>query len=84
MSYNVRVEAKRLPPNASRNDRDRSLQTLLKILKRACNEYGIPNILKEKEFFQRPCDIRRRKREAKKRAPLLAEEREASGETRKY
>jgi len=58
----VRVEAKRLPMNASRQERDIHIQRLLRVLKRACNEYGVQQSLKEHEFYQRPCDIRRRKK----------------------
>lgn len=65
----VRVEMKKLPLNASRQDRERSLSILLRILKRACNDYGIPHSLKEHEFFQRKCDLRRRK---KQQARLMA------------
>ncbi len=69
---NVRVEARRLPPNASRADRDRSLMQLLRIFKRACNEYGIMHELKEREYFVRKTDIKRRKKQMKIRAPLEA------------
>lgn len=61
----VRVEAKKLPLSASRQDRERGLSQLLRIFKRKCNEYGIMHSLKEHEFFQRKCDLRRRKRDAK-------------------
>jgi ribosomal protein S21 len=64
----VRVEAKKLPPNASRQDREYQLVRLLRIFKRMCNEYGIPAAYKEHEFFVRKCDKRRRKRMAKKAA----------------
>jgi len=64
---NVRVEAKRLPSNASKAERDKALTTLLRILKRACNEYGVSASLKEREFFVRKCDIRRRKRQMRLR-----------------
>ena len=73
MSVNVRIEAKRLPSMATRSQRDDSLKYLVKIFKRACIDAGIPATLEEKRFYTRKCDIRRRKREAKRRAPLLAE-----------
>lgn len=69
---NVRVEARRLPPNASKYDRERSLGQLLKIFKRACNEYGIMHTLKDHEFFIRKTDIKRRKEIMKRRAPMEA------------
>ena len=68
MAVNVRVEAKRLPPNASRQERDVNLQRLLRIFKRMCNEAGVMHSLKEHEFFQRKCDIRRRKDSLRKMA----------------
>lgn len=58
----VRVEAKKFMGNASRQEQARQLVQLLRIFKRQCNEYGISHKFKEKEFFQRPCDVRRRKR----------------------
>ncbi len=57
----VRVESKRLPMNASRQERDINLQRLLRIFKRQCNEYGVLQTLADHEHFQRKCDIRRRK-----------------------
>lgn len=65
MTARVRVEAKRLPSTASRRERDDNLQRLLKIFKRACEDYGIPAMMKEKESFVRECDKRRWKRVAK-------------------
>jgi ribosomal protein S21 len=61
MAVNVRIEAKRLPPGATKSDRDRSTQILLRIFKRACNEAGIMHDFKEHEFFIRPTDKKRRK-----------------------
>jgi ribosomal protein S21 len=66
----VRVEAKRLSPNASRQERLDSIQKLLRIFKRVCNDYGIMHAYKEHEFFVRECDKRRRKKMAKKIAIL--------------
>lgn len=67
----VRVEMKRLPPHATKQDYERSLAILLKILKRACTDYGIPKMYKEHEFFERPTDKRRRKRMQAKLAAQL-------------
>lgn len=77
---NVRIEAKRLSPNASRAERDRSLTTLLRIFKRACNEAGIMHSLKEHEYFIRKTDIKRRKKMIKARgaAEALENEKEAN------
>lgn len=71
---NVRVEARRLPPNASRQERDRSIQQLLRVFKRACNEANVMGDFKEHEHFTRPTDKKRRKRMAKVRGALLAQE----------
>lgn len=68
---NVRIEAKRLP-NATKADRDRSLAQMLRILKRACNEYGVMHSLKEHEFFIRKTDKKRRKKMLKIRGALEA------------
>lgn len=67
----VRVEARRLPMNPTRQEREKSLGILLRIFKRACNEYGIPHILKEKQSFIRKTDKNRRKRMMKKLAAKL-------------
>jgi ribosomal protein S21 len=73
MSINVRVEARRLPLGAGRQERDKAIQSLLRALKRACNDAGVTQAYRDHEFFVRPCDIRRRKRMAKQRAPMEAE-----------
>jgi len=77
---NVRIEAKRLSPNASRAERDKSLAILLRIFKRACNEAGIMHSLKEHESFIRKTDIKRRKKMMKLRgaAEALEAEKEAN------
>jgi len=62
MAVNVRIEAKRLPLNANRSDRERSSQTLIRVFKRACNEAGIMHDFKEHEFFIRRTDKKRRKK----------------------
>lgn len=61
----VRVEAKKMPHNATRQDRERSFVQLMRIFKRKCNEYGILNSLKKYEFFERKTDVRRRKEKAR-------------------
>lgn len=65
----VRVEMKKLPLNASRQERERSVAILLRIFKKMCENYGIQQECREREFFQRPCDVRRRKRQ---QAQLMA------------
>lgn len=64
----VRVEAKRLPHNASGKERMDNLQRLLKVFKRQCNEYGVLQSFRDHEFFQRKCDLRRRKDAMRKMA----------------
>lgn len=73
MSVNVRVEARKLPPNASLNERVKAVGNLYKALKKACNEVGVMQKLKEKEFYIRKTDIRRKKEMLRKLAPLEAE-----------
>lgn len=70
MAVNVRIEAKRLPQGASRADRERASQTLLRVFKRACNEAGIMHDYKEHEFFIRKTDKLRRKRMIKARGAV--------------
>ena len=65
----VRVEARRMP-YASAEDNRRECQFLLKRLKRACQDYGISHLIKQKEYFVRPCDKRRTK-EARRQLTIL-------------
>jgi ribosomal protein S21 len=69
----VRVEARRLPPYASDDDRYREGLMLQKRFKRACNEFGISHMIKEKEYFIRPCDKRRQKKSRRLLAILRAQ-----------
>jgi ribosomal protein S21 len=80
---NVRVEAKRLPFNASKAERDRAAVTLLRIFKRACNEAGVMSTFKEHEFFIRPTDVKRRKRMNKIRGAARAEEEKTTKKEKK-
>lgn len=54
MAVNVRVEVK----SNSRSDQ----QNLMRRFKRACNEAGIMHLIKEHQYYEKPCDKRRRKR----------------------
>ena len=69
MSVNCRLEAKRLPPGG---DRGRSIQIMLRIFKRMCNEAGIMHEFKEHEFFIRKTDKKRRKKMLKLRGAAEA------------
>lgn len=64
----VRVEAKRLSPNPSRQEREKSCVSLLRALKRACDDYGINHAYKEHQYFIRKTDKRRQKESLKKYA----------------
>jgi ribosomal protein S21 len=69
----VRVEAKKLPPNPTRQEREKSCIQLQRAFKRACNEYGIMHSIKEHEFFIRKTDKNRRKKMLKKQGQLMAD-----------
>lgn len=69
----VRVEAKRLPPNPTRQERERSCVQLLRSFKRACNEYGIMHSVREHEFFIRKTDKKRHKKMIKRQGQLMAD-----------
>lgn len=58
----VRVEARRLPPYASQEDRDREGRSLINRFKRVCHENNILHQIKVHEYFVRPCDKRRQKK----------------------
>jgi len=58
---NVRVELKQYY-GSNRADRERAAISLLRQFKRAVNEAGVLHALKEKEFYEKPGDKRRRKR----------------------
>ena len=61
MAVNVRVEMRKMSPNPSREERDRSFQGLMKAFKKACDTSGILKLHKKYESFERNTDIRRRK-----------------------
>lgn len=64
----VRIESRRLSPTASRQERLDNIDRMLKILKKACDDYGIPSAYKDHQYFIRKCDRRRWKRLAAKSA----------------
>lgn len=65
----VRVEARRAQ-TGSYDEGMRECQFLLKRFKRACQDYGISHLIKEKEHHVRPCDKRRTK-ESRRRLTIL-------------
>lgn len=58
----VRVEARRLPPYATQEDKDREGRSLINRFKRVCHENNILHQIKVHEYFIRPCDKRRQKK----------------------
>ena len=66
MAVNVRVEARRLPHNVSKEDRNKALNNLLKVFKRACDDAGLNDEMKERKNFVRKTDIRRRKKQMRR------------------
>lgn len=62
MKARVRVEAKRLPHNAGPDERHRNFENMLRIFRRAVNEYGVLTEAKRREYYEKPSEQRRRKR----------------------
>jgi len=61
MATNVRVELKTYH-GSNRYDRERACLSLIRQFKRAVNEAGVLHTLKEKEFYEKPGEKKRRKR----------------------
>lgn len=59
----VRVEAKRISLNASKQEKEQNFQRLWRAFNKACKEYGVIQEYNEREYFTRKCDIRRKKKE---------------------
>ena len=57
----VKVVAKSLHPNASKEERDRNFKILLSTFKKAVNDSGVLTKFKEKQVFESKGDRRRRK-----------------------
>lgn len=62
----VRVEAKKLPHNASFEDRQRNFENLLRVFNRQVQDAGIMHLYKKYEFYEKPSDVERRKRRQRK------------------
>lgn len=58
----ARVEAKSLPANATKQERDQAFKLFLSAFKKRCEDYGIKKAYKEHEFFERKPEKDRRKR----------------------
>ena len=57
----VRVEARPLHPNASKEDKERNFKIMFAIFKRAVDNSGILTRFKEKQFYESKGQKRRRK-----------------------
>jgi ribosomal protein S21 len=62
---NVKVEARDLSYNASRDERDRNFRNLMSAFRQACNKAGIMKSIKKLEFYESPSAIKRRKKREK-------------------
>ena len=62
---NVKVEARDLSYNASRDERDRNFRNLMSAFRQACNKAGIMKSIKKLEFYESPSTIKRRKKREK-------------------
>ncbi len=67
---NVRVEARDLPFNASRDEVSRNFKNLLMSFRQACNKAGIMKAIKKFEYYESKSQIKRRK-EREKQATIL-------------
>lgn len=57
----VRVEMKELPPNPSREERERAFKNMLSAFKRQVNEAGILSEYKQRQYYESPSEKRKRK-----------------------
>ena len=67
---NVRVEAKDLHYNASRDEVDRNFRNLMAAFRQQCNKAGILKEIKKREYYETPSKVRRKK-EREKEVMLL-------------
>jgi ribosomal protein S21 len=66
----VRVSVDDLSPSAQRQSKDKICMILQRMFKKACQEYGVMQMYKEKEFFVSKGEKRRRRKLRKKMAIL--------------
>lgn len=57
----VKVELRDLPPNASRDERERAFKNMLSAFKRQVNESGILSEYKQRQYYESPSEKRKRK-----------------------
>jgi small subunit ribosomal protein S21 len=62
---NIRVEAKDLPYNASRDEVDRNFKNLMAAFRQQVNKAGILKEIKKREFYETPSRVARKKRREK-------------------
>ena len=62
---NVRVEARDISFNASREERERNFKGLMSTFRQACNKAGIMKQIKKKEYYESPSILARRKKREK-------------------
>ena len=58
---NVKVEAKDIPYNASRDEIDRNFRNLMAAFRQQCNKAGILKEIKKREFYETPSRVKRKK-----------------------
>lgn len=66
----VRVSVDDLSPSAQRQSKEKVCMILQRMFKKSCQEYGIMQMYKEKEFFVSKGEKRRRRKLQKKMAIL--------------
>ena len=62
---NVKVEAKDIPYNASRDEIDRNFRNLMAAFRQQCNKAGILKEIKKREYYETPSRLARKKRKEK-------------------
>jgi ribosomal protein S21 len=62
----VRVSFDMLPKGVQRSGRDKQLDVLKRMFKKACVYYGIPREIKEREYYVKPGEKRRKEEKYKK------------------
>lgn len=82
----VRVTFDMLPKAVQRSGRDKQLDVLKKMFKRACNAYGIPRELKERAHYVKPGEKRRKEEKYKKAVARgeIVEQRDYEKESRNF
>jgi small subunit ribosomal protein S21 len=80
---NIRVEAKDLSYNASRDEIDRNFKNLMAAFRQQVNKAGILKEIKKREFYETPSRVARKKRREKETMLLKLKMKEAFIETPK-